>query len=288
MLERIPTIDWALAAAVAVSAMASAAATRRGGQFRGMPGWSGFWVGFAGLLICLSRLPHYVSFPLLGLAMFAALRAYFFIAPLRPRDRNVILLSYAAIPAVLWLAYDSAGTFLATVPVALFLVLPFFLALAPEEEGFFDALGRTLLAVVLFVFCLAHLGLLVDEPPPGLPELFGVLVLAAELPQRLAGRFRPGSGWLQPALGALIGLLSATAAGYLLGPECALGEEDGARGGALVALATTLGAVVAEALARDLAVTASASVFGRGAFLNRTVSVVCAAPVFFHYLNHFA
>lgn len=288
MLENIPTIDWALAAVVAVVAMASLAATRRGGQFRGMPGWSGFWVGFAGLLICLSHLPVFISFPVLGLAMFAAVRAYFSIAPLRPRDRNVILLAYVAVPAALWLAYDSAATFLATVPVALFLVLPFFLALAPEEDGFFDSLGRTLLAVLLFVFCLAHVGLLVDEPQAGLPELFGVLVLSAELPQRLAGRFRPGSGWLQPALGAAAGLILASAAGYALGPECGLGEEDAARAGGLVALATTLGAVVAEAVARDLSLTTSSSAFGRGAFLNRTVPVVYAAPVFFHYLNHFA
>lgn len=288
MFETIPAIELALALAVAIAALASLAASRRGGQYRGLGGWGGFWVLFGALLIGLSRLPRPAAYALLGVMMFVALRAYYSIAPLRVRDRNVILLSYVAVPFVLWLSFDSDATFLATVPIALFLVLPFFLSRAADEEGFFDALGRTLFGVLLFVFCLAHLGLVINEPQPGLIELFGVLVVSAELPQRLAGRFRPGTGWLRPTAGVVAGIAIAAAAGYGLGPQCGLGEEDAARAGGLVALAATLGSVVADALARDLSLTTSASIFGRGAFLSRTAPIVYAAPVYFHYLNHFA
>ena len=54
-------------------------------------------------------------------------------------------------------------------------------------------LGRVLLGVLSFVFCPAHLALLVHWPQSGLLELYGVLVLSAELPQRLVtGRSAQG------------------------------------------------------------------------------------------------
>ena len=75
--------------------------------------------------------------------------------------------------------------------------------------------------------------------------------------------------------------------GFWLGPRSGLVEEDAARAGFLVGLAVTLGALVSNGLAQGLAMSTSASTVGRGAFLNRTVPAVYAAPVFFHYLNHF-
>lgn len=289
LLDRIPPIDWALGWAVAIAGLIAVATGRRGGRFRGLPEWGGFWVLFGILLICLSRAHHWVSFPLLALFMFAALRAYFSLAPVRPRDRYAILVSYLAIPFALWPAFTGADdAFLATVPVILFLFIPFFLSFGNVEKGLLDAMGRTLLGVLFFVFCLAHLGLLVHERQPGLLELFGVLVLGAELPQRLFGRFRPGSGWLRPTIGVLTGALLAVALGFWLGPWCGLVEEDGGRAGLLVLLAATLGAQVSEAVAVELSPSTSSHRIGRGALLNRMVPAVYAAPVYFHYLHHFA
>ena len=56
----------------------------------------------------------------------------------------------------------------------------------------------------------------------------------------------------------------------------------------LVAIAVTLGAVVSRRRGAGPGPASSAAWFGRGAFLNRMVPAVYAAPVFFHYLNHFA
>lgn len=289
LLGRIPPMDWALGWAVLITGSVSVTMGRRGGRFRGLPEWGGFWVLFGVLLLCLSRTHRWVSFPLLALFMFAALRAYFSVAPVRPRDRYAILASYLAIPLALWPAFTGADdTFLAVVPVVLFLFIPFFLSFGKTEKGLLDSMGRMLLGTLFFVFCLAHLGLLVHEPNPGLLELFGVLVLGAELPQRLAGRFRPGSGWLRPGLGVLVGAVLATALGFWLGPWCGLVEEDGARAGFLVLAAVTLGAQVSEAVALELSTTTSSHRIGRGAFMNRMVPAVYAAPVFFHYLHHFA
>ena len=174
LVDSIPRIDWVLAAAVAVAGLCAAVTRRRGGRFRGLLGWSGFWVVFGLLLILLSRAPRWASFPLLGLLMFVSTRAYFFLAPVRPRDRFVILASYLAIPFALWFPYTGdADTFVATVPVALFLLLPVFISLARAEEGLLDSMGRAMLGVLFFVFCLAHLGLLVHQEQSGILELFG-------------------------------------------------------------------------------------------------------------------
>lgn len=289
LLQRIPVIDLALAVAVGITVVVALLYRRRGGRFRELPGWSGFCVMFGALLVCLSRVMPWISFALLGMLMFGALRAYFFVAPVRPRDRFAIMAAYLAIPLVLWPAFTGAHeTFFATVPISLFLFVPVFLCFGRTQEGLLDSMGRTLLGVLFFIFCAGHLGLLVHEQPSGLLELFGILVIATELPQRLFGRFRPGSGWVQPTAGIVVSILLAIAVGFLVSPLCGLIEEDGGRAGLLVAVAVTLGAFVGGAVAQDLAQTAVTSRYGGGAFLNRMVPAVYAAPVFFHYINHFA
>jgi len=286
----VPRLDLALLAAVGVAGLLSLLSRRRGGRFRELPGWAGFWAFAAVVLMSLSLAPRYVSFPILAALMFAAMRTYFYVAPVRPRDRYAILASYLSVPFSLWPAYlGSEDLFLAVIPVSLFLVIPVFLAVGIPEKGMLDSMGRTLLGVLLFVYCLAHLGLLAHDSRQGLLELYGILVLGAETPQRLAGRFRGGSRWwLQPTIGVPISLLLAVCLGWFLGPWAGLDKEDGARAGLLVVIAVTMGALVNRALGEDLSLTQPSARRGRGALLDRIMPAAYAAPVFFHYLNHFA
>lgn len=274
-------IDAALAVAVLVCGGTALVSRRRGGRLRELPGWALFWTAFAAILIALGRLPRWISFPALAVLMFAALRTYFFVAPVRRSDRYAILTAYLSIPFALWPAYlGSKDMFLAMVPVTLFLLVPVVLSTGAEGEGLLDAMGRTLLGVLLFVFCLAHLGLLVHQPPNGLPQLFGVLVLASELPQRVFGR--------RQTLALVLSGLASTAVGWIVGPWVGLSSGDAARAGALVFLAVSLGALVAGTVARTLSADVPGARLGRGGLLNRMVPAVYAAPVFFHYLNYFA
>jgi len=289
-LGQLQAGDRALIAAVVVALLASLLTGRRGGRFRGLSGWAFFWVGLAVLLACLEHARHWVSFPLLAALMFASLRAYFFVAPVRPADRRAIIASYVAIPLVLYPVFiNSVSMFLATVPALLFLLAPLFVALGPRSRGLLDSIGRTLLGVIFFIFCTAHLGLLAQlaEVRHGILGLFGVLVLSAELVQRLLGRVRPGRGKTLPLLGVALSLLFVTAIGFWLGPVCGLSDDDGARAAFLVGLAVTAGAVVSDAVSDDLDISSSATRLGRGAFLDRAIPAVYAAPVFYHYLNHF-
>jgi predicted CDP-diglyceride synthetase/phosphatidate cytidylyltransferase len=239
--------------------------------------------------VLLSRSNRWIAFPLLAFMMFASLRAYFSVAPVRPRDRYAILVSYVAIPLILWPAFIGAlNLFQAVVPVVLFLIVPVFLVFGTTERGLLGSMGRMLLGVIFFVFCIAHLALLAGPAHHGLLELFGVLVLASELPQRLAGRPHPGTPWFRPLAGIFAGMFLATGLGYLLAPVAGMLDNDGARAGLLVSVAVTLGALVSEAVATDLELTSSAAVIGRGATMTRMVPAVYAAPVFFHYVANFA
>jgi predicted CDP-diglyceride synthetase/phosphatidate cytidylyltransferase len=170
----------------------------------------------------------------------------------------------------------------------LFLVFPVLLSIGPPQEGLLESLGRILLGVALFVFGAAHLALLARGAQPGLLELFGLQVLAAELPGRVTGRFRQGGGWARSTFGVAAGAVIAAAAGFWVGPWCGVVEEDGARVGLLVAVAVAMGALVSEAVMRDLTPLASGGRVGRWAFLDRAIPAVYAAPVFYHYLNLFA
>lgn len=287
-LELLPQIDLALLGALLISALAAVATGHRGGRFRGLLGWVGTWFLYALVLVLLSRAHPWISIPFLGLLMFISMRGYFFWVPLRPKDRGAIMVAYGAIPVALYPGFTgSSATFLATVPLLLFLLFPALLVIGPPQEGFLESVGRVLLGVMIFVFCPAHLALMVRWEPSGYLELYGVLVLAADLPQRLAGRFILGRNWLGPLSGVIVSVALTAAMGIWLGPLCGIDSGDGGRAGLFVAIAVTMGRLVAEAVARDIgAGTAGGS--ARGALLDRAFPAVYAAPVYFHYLNHFA
>jgi predicted CDP-diglyceride synthetase/phosphatidate cytidylyltransferase len=281
----IPDMVVYLGGAVLAAGLIALVAGGRGGRFRGLPGWAGFWVVFAALLVALSRGPHYLSFPLLALLMVGSLRAFFFVAPVRAKDRYAILAAYLAVPVALLPAYRSQfEAFLALVPAGLILLLPVLLSFGSSHDGLLDSMGRILLGAVFFVFCTAHLGLLVHEPI-GRLELFGILVVAAELPMRLLGRPRPGSGMVRPALAFGLGAATAMAAGWFLGSGADLSPRHASLVGLAVATAATAGGLVSDAVADDLQLGATSTIVGRGSFLHRTAPAVYAAPVYFHALS---
>jgi predicted CDP-diglyceride synthetase/phosphatidate cytidylyltransferase len=285
-MTSIAPVTLVLAAAVLVAFAVSFAFGRRGGRFRSLPGWAVFWLFFATLLVVLPRAPRPVALVLLGVFMFLGLREFFFVAPLRPRDRYAILLSYVSIPLVLWPELQGPWTlFLVVSTLAIFVLLPMLLVAGTPQGGMFEATGRFFLGLLAFVYCASHLGLMIEHGGGAESEMFGILVLAAEIPQRLAGRARSGEGALRPALGILAGAGLAALVGATIGPLCTLDPARGAVAGALVAAGTAAGSFFAEAAAQDLSLGAPAARVGRGAFLDRTLPALLAAPFFFYFTN---
>ena len=281
----VPVSTVILGLVLIAAALVSFGFAPRGGRFRGLPGWTGFWAVMAPLLVLLARAPRNVALAVLGALMFIALREYFFVVPLRARDRWAIMAAYLCIPLTLWPELGGSWQlFLTLVPVGLFLLLPVLLAVRSSGAGWFESLGRVLAGITAFVFAAAHLGLMVEGFERGQIELFGILVLAAELPQRLAGRVRPDDPLVRPVIGLFGGVVVALLAGFFAGPACGVPAKVAAAAGALLAVGTAAGALVADAVAQDLSLGAPSARLGRGAFLDRAFPAVYAAPVYVHFL----
>jgi len=284
-MPQLPVLALVLAGAIVAIVPVALLAGRRGGRFRALPGWIGAWAQFAVLLVLLSQATPRVAFPVLGLVMFIALKQWFFLTPLRAQDRWAMFAAYLAVPLALWPAWTGSFDLLsAATGIGLFLLIPILLAIVPRQPGMLDSLGRVLLGVIVYVFCFAHFGLL-THAPPGRLELFGIVGLAADLPQRLTGRLRPGEERARPVLGVAVSIVAAAAAGAALGPLATVSPVHGATAGAITALAIAGGSLVSDAVAQDLARTASDAMHGRGAFLDRTLPALYAVPVFYHYFQ---
>lgn len=284
-MPEIPRLVLILAATLLALAPFSVLAGRRGGRYRVLPGWIAAWSWFAVLIVALSRLSPWISFPLLGLVMFLGLKQYFTLTPLRSSDRFAIFIAYLAIPLALWPAW--AGSFdlvSAATVIGLFLLIPVLLSIVPRQPGLLDALGRTLLGVLIFVFCGAHFGLMTHLASGSL-ELFGITALLADLPQRLTGRLRPGGERVRPFVGMVVSSVIAAGASASLAPAVGMSALHGAVAGVLTALAMAGGALVSDAVAQDLMRTQSDAVLGRAAFLDRALPALYAAPIFYHYLR---
>ncbi len=278
------SITSVLASALLAAAVVAFAVARRGGRFRGFPGWSGFHAFFVPLLVLLARADRRISLTVLGLCMFVGLREFFFLAPLRPKDRWALLFAYLSIPIVLRpQLHRPASVFLVGAPLVLFLCLPALLAVGAPQGGTLEAIGRLFTGLLAFVYCAGHLGLMAGQDAGGAIQLFGLLVLVAELPQRLAGRVRTGEGVLRAWAGIAIGAALAAWAGALAAPMAGFASRRGAVLGLLVAAGTAAGAFVAEAAAQELSLGAPAARVGRGALLDRTMPALFAAPLFFHF-----
>ena len=284
-MPAIPKLVVILAATLALLAPFALLAGRRGGRYRAFPGWIAAWAQFAILIVVLQHLPQKISFPLLGLVMFAALRQYFTLTPLRPQDRWAIVVAFVSIPLALWPTWaGSFGLLSAATVIGLFLLIPVLLSIAPRQPGLLDALGRVLLGVLVFVFCAAHFGLM-TRLPEGSLELFGITALLADLPQRLSGRIRPGDERVRPFLGVVASVAVAAAVGAALAPLTATASLHGGVAGSLVALAMAGGSLVSDAVGQDLLRSQSDALLGRAAFLDRTLPAIYAAPIFYHYLR---
>ena len=92
------------------------------------------------------------------------------------------------------------------------------------------------------------------------------------------------SGHAEWGLRFFVGVLSIA---VLYGLYALIAKRVSKRAGLFVAIAVAMGRLVAEAVARDIGSGATANRF-RTAMLDRAFPAVYAAPVFFHYLNHFA
>lgn len=238
------------------------------------------------LLLALA-LARWVAFPaavwLLALISFAGLREYLSLAELRPEDRWAMAAAYLGIPLQFYLvSVDWYGFFIVCIPVYLFVVVPFLVALGGGgARGSVFSVGAIDFGLFLFVYCLGHLAYLARYSQA--LALFLVLgVLLCDLLDRMVAR--AGGGPLLKILASVppIWLLATVLGGSVNLPRVhSLGLA------ALLPLMVLMGSFTLRAVEEDLGIDPTQLEPGRGRWIDGLRAQLFAAPVIFHYLRYF-
>ena len=257
-LPDTPLASWLVALGVMLAAVAGAR-----------------WVSLSGAIWLLAALS------------FLALREYYSLVDIRLEDRWGVLAGYAGIPLVFWLVQrDWYGFFIVSIPVYLFLVIPFLVAVGGRQaRGAVFSIGAIDFGLFLFVYCLGHFAYVLRSSWP----LAVLVALGAGLCDldNLRRRNRRWRGRGAAAVGFGISLAACTALANLLAPAVGLPSRHAWIVGALLPVLVLMGRVTFSVLEADLGVALDRLEPGRGRYLDGLKPYVYAAPVIFHYVRYF-
>lgn len=239
---------------------------------------------------------------LFALVSFAALREYVTLTHTRRSDYWVLLGMFLVIvPLQYYLVWiDWYGLYSIFIPVYCFLAMPALTALWGDTSRFLERISEQQWGIMLSVYCISHVPALVTLDIPG-NNGRGLLLIAfliatvqgSDVLQYIFGklfgkhRISPNVSPSKTWEGLIGGILSASLLGaglFWLTPFSPV------EAGALAALACImgfLGGLVASAIKRDRGVKDWGHMIeGHGGMLDRTDSLVFAAPVFFHIIRY--
>lgn len=235
---------------------------------------------------------------------FIALREFLSLAPIRAEDRLIVLAAYLTIPiSYVFIGFQRYGIFLVFIPVYVFLILPYLMAIIGQTKGFLTTAATFHWGIVTCVYNLGYVAFLMHTPvaragpagPAGLAFLLLVATEANDVAQyvwgKLFGRHKvipkvsPNKTWE----GFLGGWATTAALIWFAGPYFAP-----LAGWGLFWIALTLpiagfaGDVTMSAIKRDIGVKdTSGFIPGHGGVLDRLDSLTFTAPLFFHLFNFF-
>ena len=240
-----------------------------------------------GALLAFLALAYWFSFDLsiwlVALLSFAALREYLSLADLRPEDRWGMLAAYLSIPLVFYLVQiDWYGLFIISIPVYVFLVVPFLVtAGARESRGSVFSIGAIDFGIFLFVYCLGHLAYLARiSVSLGLFLVLGVAV--CDLVDRQIARFGRS-----PVLKFVAGLPLVLLLSFILGAQAGLPLVHRISLGVLLPVLVLMGNSTLTVVEEDLGIDAEHLEPGRGRMIDGLRAQLFAAPVVFHYVRYF-
>lgn len=245
-----------------------------------------------------------VSIAFFGLISFLAFKEYVSIIPMRKADRRVLFWAYLTIPIQFTLvAQDYYGLFIVFIPVWVFFLLPFFLILAKETDGFLSSISSISWGIMITIFSVSHAAMLIQFPatPDHVAGGVGLILFLAILNQgndvaqyvwgKMLGKHKilpeisPNKTWE----GFIGGLVTTTALSVLLSIFLTpFSIEFAACIGAVLAVAGFIGDVTFSAMKRDLKIKDAGSFIpGHGGILDRIDSLSLSAPIFFHAVRYF-
>lgn len=237
----------------------------------------------------------------LAFISFLALKEYFSMIPTRRADRRVLLLAYLAIPLqYVWTAMEWYGMFIIFIPVYMFLVIGFRLAVAQQTDGFLKSAATLHWGLMTCVFSLSHAAFLLTLPDldtrgavGGAGLMFYLIALTQfnDVAQYVWGRtlgnkkilpiVSPKKTWA----GFIGGMISTAIAAALIAPWLTPFDPlHAVVTGLGIAAFGFVGDVSISAVKRDIGVKDFGSLIpGHGGILDRIDSVTFTAPLFFHY-----
>ena len=240
-------------------------------------------------LICLAT-AHWLSFHvavwLFAAISFASLREYLSLADLRPEDRWAMAAAYLGIPLQFYLIADGwYGFFIVCVPVYVFLIVPFLIALGGGgrggARGSVFSIGAIDFGLFLFAYCLGHLAYLTYLST----ALALLLVLGDAVCDVLdrAARFVPAGSVLKIVVGApaVFGLA------WLLGKPAEMQLVHAVSLAVLMPVLVCMGNFTLRTVEEDLGIEPTQLEPGRGRWIDGLRAQLFAAPVVFHYLHYF-
>ncbi|MEW6074633.1 MAG: hypothetical protein AB1726_18825 [Planctomycetota bacterium] len=261
----------------ALSVVLGAVRLRRG---RGAaPGFLEYLWTFLGVLLVAEWLSFPAAVWLFAFLSFLALREYFSLVDLRLEDRWGVLGAYLAIPFMFYLvAIHWYGFFIVSIPVYVFLVIPFLVALGdPAGRGSVLSIGAIDFGLFLLVYCLGHLAYLARYS--AWTALFLVLAVAACGAAAGATRARGR------AIGLLLGLAASLALAIGLRAWTGMPISTAVFAGVLIPVLVQVGDFTIGVLERDLGIRTDDLEPGRGRIFHSLQAYLFAAPIVFHYLR---
>ena len=263
-----------------------------------------WWVMVALLTIALA-LGWQATLLLFAVISFIALREFLSLAPARREDRLVILASYLVVPISYgWIALNEYGIYLVFVPVWVFLVAAFLMAIGGQTRGYLQRAASFHWGQIACVYSIGFAVFLMRTPagepmpagPAGLVFLLLVATEANDVAQycwgKLFGRHKilptvsPNKTWE----GFLGGWVATASLILLAGPAL-----TPLRGVGLFTVAATLplagfaGDLTFSAIKRDIGVKdTSGFIPGHGGVLDRLDSLTFTSPLYFHLLAYFS
>jgi phosphatidate cytidylyltransferase len=240
---------------------------------------------------------------LFALISFAALREFVTLTHSRRSDHWVLLGMFGiVIPFQYWLVWTAwYGLFVIFIPVYCFLLMPAITALHGDTERFLERVSAQQWAIMISVYCVSHVPALLTLNVPRfegrnllLIAFLIIVVQGSDVLQYIFGKlfgkhhFSPNVSPSKTWEGLIGGLVASSLLGALLAFITPFSPLQASAVAFVACTMGFLGGLVASAIKRDQGVKDWGHLIeGHGGMLDRTDSLVFAAPIFFHIVRYF-
>ncbi len=239
---------------------------------------------------------------LFAFASFAALREFVTLLDTRRGDHWAVAVAFfVVLPLQYWfIATNWYGLYSILIPVYAFLIIPMIAVLRGDTERFLGRIAGIQWALMICVYCIAHVPALLNLEIPGyagrnvmLIAFLIIVVQGSDVAQYIWGkllgkrRIAPSVSPSKTVEGFVGGALSAVVIGAALSWITPFGPLRAGLMAFVIVIAGFLGGLVMSAIKRDRGVKDwGHTIPGHGGFLDRLDSVIFSAPIFFHLTRY--